>query len=209
MYALLDADGRQLGGDWLPANSVAALSGLRRVLDGLRRSGVAIGIDAPRAPLPSPRPWTWNRTHGWQPCPPSAKGRGRHCEIVIKASGLANPQWTPLEQDAPEWMRFGFDLFRGLSDFEHLYEVFPSASYTQLHHERRQHVTISFAGVAPGPKDMLDAIVSAFTVREFVAGRGASVGGRDELGQIILPRPLVFTGDSRVHEWPMPLRAAT
>ena len=37
---------------------------------------------------------------------------------------------------------------------------------------------------------MLDAWVAAATVREFEEGRGTAVGGGDDLGKIILPRPL-------------------
>ena len=39
-----------------------------------------------------------------------------------------------------------------------------------------------------GVKDMLDASVAAFTVYEFVNGRGCEVGGEDSLGTIVLPK---------------------
>ena len=57
------------------------------------------------------------------------KGNGRHCEIVISAHRLANPQWTPLEEDAPEWMLLGFKLYSALEGHAIVYEVFPTASY--------------------------------------------------------------------------------
>jgi hypothetical protein len=41
-----------------------------------------------------------------------------------------------------------------------------------------------------GPKDMLDAGIAAFTVYEFLHGRGTKVGGQDNMGTIILPRPV-------------------
>ncbi len=53
----------------------------------------------------------------------------------------------------------------------------------------------------PGPEDMLDSIVAAFTVREFWEGRGCEVGGGDGLGTIVLPRPAPDE-PKRVHAWP-------
>jgi hypothetical protein len=74
-------------------------------------SQVAVGIDAPRMPLTSKRPWYWSSANRkWTPRK-AQKGYGRHCEVVISAYRLANPQWTPLEQDAPEWMKLGFKFF--------------------------------------------------------------------------------------------------
>ena len=49
---------------------------------------------------------------------------------------------------------------------------------------------------------MLDAWVAAATVREFVAGNGAEVGGGDGLGTIILPRPLPDPVVKEVLVWP-------
>lgn len=43
------------------------------------------------------------------------------------AHRLANPQWTPLAERAPGWMRLGFELFDALAQYEPL-EVFPTAS---------------------------------------------------------------------------------
>ena len=55
---------------------------------------------------------------------------------------------------------------------------------------------------SPGPKDMLDAWVAAATVREFVEGRGAEVGGGDGLGTIVLPRPIREPAIDEVMRWP-------
>jgi len=110
--------------------------------------------------------------------------------VVIKAHGIANPQWTPLAGSAPEWMKVGFRLFELLAARVDVYEVFPSASYTLLQWDPSTRVQMSFEGFRPGPKDMLDSVVAAATVREFDVGRGASVGGGDGLGEIVLPRPL-------------------
>ncbi len=85
-------------------------------------------------------------------------------------------------------MRIGFEIFASLVAFKHVYEVFPSASYAQLSEEERATFCISLRGFAVGPKDMLDAYVAAFTIHEYLSGRGAAVGGGDDLGAIILPR---------------------
>ena len=109
---------------------------------------------------------------------------------MVKAHGLANPQWTPLDGDAPGWMQVGFRIFRTLAGRAQVHEVFPSASYAQLETAPEVRVSLSFEGFRPGPKDMLDAAVAALTVRELDAGRGVEVGGGDGLGTIALPRPL-------------------
>jgi len=49
---------------------------------------------------------------------------------------------------------------------------------------------------------MLDAMVAAITVREFVSGNGIEVGGSDGLGAIILPWPLSEPVIDEVLEWP-------
>ena len=56
-------------------------------------------------------------------------------------------------------------------------------------------------GFLSGPKDMLDAVVAAYSVKEYIAGRGMAVGGGDGLGEIILPRPVAEPGHP-VLEWP-------
>jgi hypothetical protein len=49
---------------------------------------------------------------------------------------------------------------------------------------------------------MLDAWVAAITMREYVLGRGAEVGGGDGMGTIILPRPLPEPVIGEVLKWP-------
>jgi hypothetical protein len=49
---------------------------------------------------------------------------------------------------------------------------------------------------------MLDALVAAATVLEFVNERGSEVGGGDGLGAIILPRPMPQPVIKKVLEWP-------
>jgi hypothetical protein len=104
--------------------------------------------------------------------------------------GLANPQWTPLERDAPEWMRLGFSLFAAAGEHQSL-EIFPTACYRMLEQTNGPSIRICLSGFARGPKDMLDAYVAAVTAGEFIAGRGCEIGGGDGLGTIVLPRPCV------------------
>jgi hypothetical protein len=201
---ILDEDGRAVDSAWIPGSDPSDLAiGLVRRLraDATSTHTVAIGIDAPRQPLDAPREWFWDGGRKrWRRRRPSESGRGRHCEIVIAAHQLAHPQWTPLEPDAPEWMRVGFALFRALTPFARVLEVFPAASYRLLSGtDLRLEVTLK--GFADGPKDMLDAFVGALTTREFCCGRGTQVGGGDGLGTIILPRPLT-TPIPEVFTWP-------
>ena len=70
------------------------------------------------------------------------------------------------------------------------FEVFPSASYSMLRDKKEPRVSIYFADFTYGPKDMLDACISAFTVHQYANGRGCEVGGGDGLGTIVLPTEL-------------------
>ena len=161
-----------------------------------------IGIDAPRQPLTAPCPWHWNgRRRIWRARGSSEPGHGRHCEVVLSAHNLANPQWTPLVADVPPWMQLGFDLFAALSEYNPV-EVFPTASYRLLNGKTDVRVELDFAEFARGPKDMIDACVAAATVREFAAGRGEEVGGGDGLGTIVLPRRIAMGRIKDVFEWP-------
>jgi hypothetical protein len=98
-------------------------------------------------------------------------------------------------------MRMGFELFEALSAEAHLYEVFPSASYRLLTSETDAVFTISLRDFAEGAKDMLDAYVAAFTVHEYLAGKGTGVGGGDGLGVIVLPRAIHASIPEVLH-WP-------
>ena len=111
-------------------------------------------------------------------------------------------QWTPLESEAPQWMQLGFKFFSVLENGATVYEAFPSASYRLLQGQTDVRINADFSACSPGPKDMLDAWVAAATVREFVGGRGAEVGGGDGLGTIILPRPLPEPVIWEVMAWP-------
>jgi predicted nuclease with RNAse H fold len=209
-YVVLDKSGEPIDCGWLEqrpfgelAQTLCAVVDRHSVAD---EPPVSVGIDAPRKPLPSPRQWYWDGAKGkWRSPRTSDRGNGRHCEIVIAAHRLANPQWTPYRGPFQPWMELGFELFRALGKRPWVYEVFPAASYKLLANDTSVRIGVRLGDFAPGPKDMLDAYIAAATVREFAQGRGASVGGRDDLGQIVLPRPLpnMIAG---VLAWPAALR---
>ena len=191
-YAVLDSDGRSIAAGWLSSRESSVADALHAVLtqqaDGDPRR-VVVAIDAPRRPLQARRGWYW-RGRRWQPCGPLDRGAGRHCEVVIAAYKLANPQWTPCRPPYPSWMELGFVLFESLRDRFQAFEVFPSASYRMLAKDEEMRIQISVGSLADGPKDMLDAYIAAATTLEFVQGRGCEVGGGDGFGSIVLPRRL-------------------
>lgn len=184
-YAVLAEDARVIDSGWTPPDRLADTA---RDLASRYKTAV-FAIDAPRMPLPRAREWYW-RGGRWQRSNGGEKGNGRHCEVVIAAHRLANPQWTPLHPVAPEWMRHGFALFDALEGIAQTLEVFPSASYRMMNDSNELRVSMSLAGFLPGPKDMLDATVAAMTGMEYLAERGQQVGGGDGLGTIVLPRPI-------------------
>lgn len=198
-YAVINDTGKLLKSGWFSNPMFEAAS----LIKELQYSSVVyVGIDAPRMPLTSKRQWYWSgKKRRWH-SRGNQKGNGRHCEIVISAHRLGNPQWTPLEEAAPEWIKLGFQLFIALEGFVTVHEVFPTASYALLKGNNDVRINADFSACQPGPKDMLDAWVAAVTVREFVEGRGTEVGGGDALGTIILPRPLQEPVIAEVLKWP-------
>jgi hypothetical protein len=205
-WAALGEDGSWLDSGWLPHGAPPEIArALRRTVDahaGGDASRVAVGIDAPRMPLPAPRAAYWSRSKSsWRRRSASDRGYGRHCEVVVAAYRLGNPQWTPLAGEAPAWMQLGFALFEALAGVAQVHEVFPSASYAQLAGADSVSFELRLCEFAHGPKDMLDAHVAAATVREFAQGRGQAVGGGDGLGAIALARPLP-AGPEAVLRWP-------
>jgi predicted nuclease with RNAse H fold len=198
-FAVINETGKLEKSGWFSNPLIEAVDLIKEFR---KTSKVAVGIDAPRMPLTSERQWFWSGTKRKWTLREGQKGNGRHCEIVISAHRLANPQWTPLEEAAPEWMKLGFQLFLNLEGQISVHEVFPTASYALLHGNTDVRVGIDFSACKPGPKDMLDSWVAAATVREFVEGRGTEVGGGDGLGTIILPRPLPEPVIDEVMRWP-------
>jgi hypothetical protein len=198
-YAVIDSAGTLIDSGWFSSAETDAADVVKR----LSESGpVFTGIDAPRRPLVSPRKWFWSKNRlRWEERT-HQRGYGRHCEVVISAHHIANPQWTPLESEAPQWMQLGFKFFSVLEKVATVYEAFPSAAYRLLQGQTDVRINADFSACSPGPKDMLDAWVAAATVREFVEGRGAEVGGGDGLGTIILRRPLPGPVIGEVMAWP-------
>lgn len=184
-YCVLSEAGDMIDSGWLRPEAV--ISDLKVLAN--QYPGASVGVDAPRMPIPQQRLWYW-RGGQWVERSDRDKGYGRHCEVVIAAHRIANPQWTPLAAEAPEWMRHGFAIFKALEHRGECYEVFPSAAYRLLRDDTRLSVTLNFSQFSSGPKDMLDAVLAAATVREYLAGRGQAVGGGDDLGAIVLPRPI-------------------
>ena len=180
-YAVINETGKLEKSGWF-SNPLIEVADLIKELQS--SSQVAVGIDAPRMPLTSKRQWYWNGNKRRWCRRGNQKGNGRHCEIVISAHRLANPQWTPLEEAAPEWMKLGFQLFFALKGHVMVHEVFPTASYALLQGNTDIRIDADFSACQPGPKDMLDAWVAAAIVRELVEGRGTEVGGGDGLGTI-------------------------
>lgn len=189
-----------LGGGDIPETS-ENMQALAVSLGDQHSEGLAVGIDAPRRGLTSPRPWYW-RNGGWRLRSKRDRGFGRHCEVVIKALGLGNPQWTRLAGNSPPWMALGYRLFETLSGLTEVFEVFPSASYYMLRDVVHPTISLCLNGFASQPKDMLDACVAAYTVWAFFNGRGTEVGGGDGLGTIVLPEKLVDSDSNPVLSWP-------
>ena len=199
-YGVIDESGTLIESGWFSDDEVDAVDLLKRWSES---GQIYVGIDAPRMPLVSKRQWYWSSAKRRWSRRKGQKGYGRHCEVVISAHRLANPQWTPLEKNSPEWMLLGFKLFSDLEGHAKVYEVFPTASYACLQGNSDVRIDADFSACKPGPKDMLDAWVAAATVREFVEGNGTEVGGGDGLGTIILPRPLPEPVIKAVLEWPL------
>ena len=199
--AALDDAGELRGTRWVEAKA----SEVAAAIEDLRDSDtLTIGIDAPRKPLTQLRSYRWDSTaRRWRKLGPRELVRGRHCEVVVRSLGLANPQWTPLYQDAPPWMKVGFCLFATLEEHGTVHEVFPSATYKQLDCRDEPLVRLSFRRFhSSGPKDMLDAVGAALTVAEYAAGRGVEIGDGDGLGSIVLPCPLDEETPRELLQWP-------
>ena len=204
-YFVLDPQLECVDTGWLTGNTFAEIrknfSDVLKRFEEMGSGKLAVGIDAPRMALTKPREFYWQGEQ-WRKRRSADKGHGRHCEVVLKALNIANPQWTPLANKAPSWMQLGFILFEALQDSEFVFEVFPSASYSMLRDRKQPMVSIHFASFVYGPKDMLDACIAALTVHEFINGRGSEVGGGDGLGTIVLPTELPDPPFPDVLQWP-------
>ena len=204
-YYIINKDLEYVQSGWLTTSThddvCRQLDDLISKLKTQSKGKIAVGIDAPRMGLDKPRAWYW-RGGQWRRKTNLEKGFGRHCEVVIKALGIANPQWTQLKDTSPPWMELGYRLYQSLQDIDHLYEVFPSASYALLAGKQHDPVALCFADFSCGPKDMLDACMCAYTLHAFLNGEGFEVGGGDGLGTIILPGRLSAANSYPLLHWP-------
>lgn len=189
-YYILDSEKKYVTSGWVDKMVSVSLKKLISELTFNQSNIIAIGIDAPRMPLNKLRTKYFDRKkNNWRV--ESRQSNGRECEVMIKAYNLANPQWTKIYEESPEWMKLGFEIFSALTDLPFVYEVFPSASYRMLEKEN-VHYELCLNKFSGGVKDMLDASVAAITVHEFINGRGCEAGGGDNLGTIVLPRKSGF-----------------
>ncbi|MEN8760437.1 MAG: hypothetical protein ABF303_18420 [Desulfobacterales bacterium] len=97
-YAVIDDTGTLIYSGWLSSAETDAFDLVNRLLGS---GQIVVGIDAPRVPLTSKRQWYWNGNRLRWDERNAQKGYGRHCEVVISAHRIANPQWAPLEAEAP------------------------------------------------------------------------------------------------------------
>ena len=205
-FFIVDKNAGAIDSGWIDGSShIATAKYLYKIAQDLTvdRKEIAIGIDAPRMPLKDKRAFYWDGKKGlWRKRRKKEKGHGRHCEVIIKSLKIANPQWTRLEYECEDWMQCGFEIYNQFSEYRHVYEAFPSASYNMLKEDRNVSVTINFSNFSQGPKDMVDACIAAMTVYEFIHGRGTEVGDGDGLGSIILPRPLTDVINPELLYWP-------
>jgi predicted nuclease with RNAse H fold len=148
---------------------------------------VVVAIDAPRRYLVVRRRWRLNDAGVWFA---ADLAWGRHCEVVVRRMGLANPQWTPPATQPLPWITLGQRVFTtceaaGLVAIE----CFPTASYTRLGQMDGQELNIPGRMFAHSrlAHDILDASVAALTADLFVAGNATELGGGDGLGTIVVP----------------------
>lgn len=187
-WYVLDRSKKHVRSGWITKDIPVSFHKLFMELTNGDHLKITIGIDAPRMPMVKPRTRYYDRDSGsW--FEKAKESIGRECEVVINSHRIANCQWTNTLDNSPAWMQPGFEIFDALQDFPFVYEVFPSASYRMLANEGACF-ELCLDQFKPGIKDMLDAAVAAFTVYEYIHGRGCEVGGEDELGSIVLPRKI-------------------
>lgn len=117
-FAVLGASSRVMDSGWIATENIG-----KSVQElSARYPDAVFAIDAPRMALPTPRAWYW-RNKWWGHATGNEVGNGRHCEVVVSAHRLANPQWTPLANVAPEWMQHGFTIFDALEGRAQTLEV--------------------------------------------------------------------------------------
>jgi predicted nuclease with RNAse H fold len=184
-------------GDFLPpaqvvVNAAEVLDHTHRVRQDSKEQVVA-AIDAPRRYLSAPRQWQLNNAGVWIAA--NIPG-GRHCEIIVRRLGLANPQWTPPIAQPIPWITLGQEVFVAFeaAGFTAI-ECFPTASYTRLGQmgDLLLNVPSGMFSHSRLAHDILDACVAAFTADLFLAGNATELGGGDGYGTIVVPGVLQLT----------------
>jgi predicted nuclease with RNAse H fold len=146
-----------------------------------------VAIDAPRRYLTAPRLWRLNNAGVWVAANLPA---GRHCEILVRRLGLANPQWTPPANQPIPWITLGQQVFTvcEAAGFRTI-ECFPTATYTRFGQMDNIDLRIPGRMFAHSrlAHDILDACVAAMTADLFGAGQATELGGGDGYGTIVVP----------------------
>jgi predicted nuclease with RNAse H fold len=178
-----------------PARVVATAVEVRDRALELRQDAqerVVVAIDAPRRYLTTPRLRRLNKAGVWVAANLPA---GRHCEIIVRRLGLANPQWTPPATQPIPWITLGQQVFTvcEAAGFTAI-ECFPRASYTRFGQMDNIDFDIPSRMFAHSrlAHDILDACVAALTADLFVAGQATDLGGGDGYGTIVVPGVLRF-----------------
>jgi len=148
---------------------------------------VVVAIDAPRYYLTGIRFWCLNDAGVWVG---TDLNSGRHCEILVRRLGLANPQWTPNVNQPIPWITLGQQVFT-TCDAEGFttIECFPTASYTRFGQMNNIDLNIPGGMFAYNrlAHDILDACVAALTAELFMVGNATELGGGDGYGTIVVP----------------------
>ncbi len=152
-----------------------------------KQEKVVVAIDAPRRYLTAPRQWRLDNAGAWADADlPS----GRHCEVVVRRLGLANPQWTPPATQPIPWVTLGQQVFAACdaAGFTTI-ECFPTASYTRFGQMDGVELNIPGRMFAHSrlAHDILDSCVAAMTADLFLAGNATELGGGDGYGTIVVP----------------------
>jgi len=178
-----------------PARVVATAVEVRDHALQLRQDNqeqVVVSIDAPRRYLAGPRLWRLNNAGKWVV---TNRPAGRHCEVLVRRLGLANPQWTRTATLPLPWITLGQQVFTVCEAAGFLtIECFPTASYTCFGQMENfdLHIPGGMFAHSRLAHDILDACVAALTAERFMEGQATELGGGDGYGTIVIPRVLAL-----------------
>jgi predicted nuclease with RNAse H fold len=153
-----------------------------------KKEPVVAAVDAPRFYLNGARQCRLNKANIWENA--NLQG-GRHCEVIVRKLGLANPQWTPQAHAPSEWICLGQKVFKAFEDTGlKAIECFPTASYARLGKMPGTALNVPgemFAHCRGLAHDVLDSCVAALTTDLFAARNATELGGGDGYGTIVIP----------------------